>query len=130
TKYQSKAVRRRPALQRHLVRNVQRSGFCFAKLWECAHVLASLSNRVTSLARCSGASVRIAATLTRDRCGSGLRRTSPYSRPCRCESDPSIRKSAPGRLRCRTPIAVAQEKHPRYSRGPGTIAETSWYPNG
>lgn len=36
TKYQSKAGRRRPALQRHLARNVQRSGFCFAKLWECA----------------------------------------------------------------------------------------------
>jgi hypothetical protein len=45
TKYQSKAVRRRPTLQlrklsrvRHFVRNVQRSGFCFAKSRDCGRV--------------------------------------------------------------------------------------------
>jgi len=52
-------------------------------------------------------------TLARDRFGSGLRRTSPYSRPCRFESDRAFRKSDQEPLTCRTQIAVAQEKHPR-----------------
>ena len=52
-------------------------------------------------------------TLARGRCDSGLRRTSPYLRPCRCESDRAIRRIDRGPLTCRTQIAVAQEKHQR-----------------
>ena len=56
----------------------------------------------------------IAPTLARGRCGSGLRRTFPCSRPSRCENDRAFRRSDPELRTCRIPSASAREKRRRF----------------
>ena len=58
--------------------------------------------------------------LTPGRCGSGLRRTFRYSRPCQCESGRAFRRSGREPRRCRIPSASAQEKRRRFH---GAIGE-------
>jgi hypothetical protein len=65
-------MRGRIALQKHCVRNYPGRCFRFAKLWECARVLASLCRAVVSAVLsgfCCGAKRSCAEDSARYRCG-------------------------------------------------------------
>src|SRR6266508_4092147 len=65
-------------------------------------------------------------TPARDLCDSDLRQTSPYLRPCRCESDRASRRSSLELPKCRNQIATVPGK---YQRCPFAILETTSCPN-